>query len=438
MPHLNGSNTKNCNNSRDKRLMSDFKTTKVDVIVVGAGAAGLLAAGRAAEKGAKVLVLEKMRSEGRKLLITGKGRCNITNDASPAEFIKHVFPDGRFLRNAFSQFYSKDIISLLKKYGVESTLERGGRYFPASNKSPDVLRALLKWVNELGVEIRCGQRVEKLLTENGAIKGVHSNGIVLKASKVILATGGKSYPATGSTGDGYELAQSVGHTVEKPIPALVPLETRGNLAQDLQGLNLKNVKAVIWVNGKKTGEAFGEMLFTHFGLSGPIILTLSRIAVAALQNQDKVEITVDLKPALDEQKLDNRLLRDLNEHGKKQLSNIFRNWLPASMIPVFIKELKLNPEKECHQVTSNERKQIRFLLKNLRFEVAKHRSFKEAIITAGGILTKEISPKTMESRLVKGLYFAGEIINLDAETGGYNLQIAWSTGWLAGNSASKK
>ncbi len=407
-----------------------------DVIVVGAGAAGLLAAGRAAEQGARVLILEKMRSEGRKLLITGKGRCNITNDASPAEFIKHVFPDGRFLRNAFSQFYAKDIISLLQKYGVESTLERGGRYFPESNKSLDVLRALLKWVNELNVEIRCGQRVEKLLTENEMVKGVQSNGIIFKTPKVILATGGKSYPATGSTGDGYELAKSAGHTVEKPIPALVPLETKGNLAQKLQGLNLKNVKAVVWVNGKKTGEAFGEMLFTHFGLSGPIILTLSRIAVAALQNNDKVEITVDLKPALDEQKLDNRLLRDLNEHGKKQLVNIFRNWLPASMIPVFIEELKLDPEKECHQVSSNERKQIRYMMKNLRFEVTKHRSFKEAIITAGGIPTKEIAPKTMESRLVKGLYFAGEIIDLDAETGGYNLQIAWSTGWLAGNSAS--
>jgi predicted Rossmann fold flavoprotein len=418
--------------------MSDFEATKVDVIVVGAGPAGLLAGGRAAENGAQVLILEKMRSEGRKLLITGKGRCNITNDASPTEFIKHVFPEGRFLRNAFSQFYSKDIINLLEKYGVESVLERGGRYFPASNKSLDVLQALLKWVNELNVEIKTGQRVEKLLTANGAVQGVQSNGEIFTAAKVILTTGGKSYPATGSSGDGYELAQSVGHTVEKPIPALVPLETKGNLAQNLQGLNLKNVKAVVWVNGKKAGEAFGEMLFTHFGLSGPIILTLSRIAVAALQNNDKVEITVDLKPALDEQKLDNRLLRDLNEHGKKQLSNIFRNWLPSSMIPVFIEELKLDLEKAGHQVTSKERKQIRYLMKNLRFEVTKHRSFKEAIITAGGIPTKEIAPKTMESRLVKGLYFAGEIIDLDAETGGYNLQIAWSTGWLAGNSASAK
>lgn len=407
-----------------------------DVIVAGAGPAGLLAAGSAGLQGARVLLLEKMRSEGRKLLITGKGRCNITNDASPAEFIKHVFPDGRFLRNAFSQFYSHHIIDLLEKHGVESTLERGGRYFPACNKSMDVLKGLLKWVHTQNVEISCGQRVEELLVEDGSIRGVKTSGGTYQAPRVVLATGGKSYPATGSTGDGYELAKSVGHTVVRPIPALVPLETQGDLAQRLQGLNLKNVKAVVWVDGKKAGEAFGEMLFTHFGLSGPIILTLSRIAVAALQQNSRVEVTVDLKPALDEQKLDNRLLRDLNEHGKKQLSNIFRNWLPASMIPVFIDELKLDPEKMCHQVSSAERKQIRHMMKNLRFEVVRHRTFREAIITAGGIPTSEISPKTMESRIVKGLYFAGELIDLDAETGGYNLQIAWSTGWLAGKAAT--
>jgi hypothetical protein len=409
-----------------------------DIIVVGAGPAGLLAAGRAAELGVKVLILEKMRSEGRKLLITGKGRCNITNAAPIGEFITHVFPNGKFLRNAFSQYFSKDILQLLGKYGLESVLERGGRYFPATDKSLDVLRALLKWANEVGVEIRCGQRVEKLVIENNQVTGVKANGEYLAAQKVILATGGKSYPATGSTGDGYELARQVGHTIEKPIPALVPLETKGSLAQKLQGLNLKNVKAIIWVDNKKTGEVFGEMIFTHFGMSGPIILTLSRIAVSALQNNKKVEITIDLKPALDEQKLDARLIRDLNEHGKKQISNIFREWLPASMIPVFIEELQLDPEKECHQVTGNERKQIRNLMKNLRFEVSHNRSFKEAIITAGGVITSEISPKTMESKLISGLYFAGEMIDLDAETGGYNLQIAYSTGWLAGNSAGSK
>ena len=409
-----------------------------DVIIVGAGPAGLLAAGRAADLGGKVLVLEKMRTEGRKLLITGKGRCNITNNAEIGEFITHVFPNGKFLRNAFSQFYSKDIIELLEKYGVEVTLERGGRYFPTSNKSLDILRALLKWVNDLGVEIKTGNRVEKIVVEDGTVKGVRANGSIFLSEKVILATGGKSYPATGSTGDGYDLARQVGHKIEKPIPALVPLETKGSVAQKLQGLNLKNVKAVVWVNGKKTGEAFGEMICTHFGLSGPIILTLSRIVVRALQNDDKVEITVDLKPALDEQKLDKRLQRDLNEFGKKQLVNIFRNWLPASMIPVFIELLELDPAKECHQISGKERKQIRHLLKNMRFEISHNRSFKEAIITAGGVLTNEIRPKTMESKIVSGLYFAGEMIDLDAETGGYNLQIAYSTGWLAGNSCFEK
>lgn len=409
-----------------------------DVIVVGAGPAGLLAAGRAAELGAKVLLIEKMRQEGRKLLITGKGRCNITNDAPISEFIKHVYPNGRFLRNAFAQYYSKDILALLERYGVESTLERGGRYFPASNKSSDVLKAFLKWVRELKVEILCGQKVEELIVEEGIIKALKANGQTFFANRVIIATGGKSYPATGSNGDGYELVKAVGHNIEKAIPALVPIETAGNTAQKLQGLNLKNVKAIVWVNNKKAGEAFGEMIFTHFGLSGPIILTLSRIVVAELQKQSKVEVTVDLKPALDEVKLDNRLIRDLNEHGKKKVGNIFRNWLPASMIPVFIDLLELDTEKECHQVSSNERKQIKNKLKNLRFTVTKNRSFKEAIITAGGIPTNEISSKTMESKIVKGLYFAGEIIDVDAETGGYNLQIAYSTGWVAGNASMKK
>jgi len=405
-----------------------------DVIIVGAGPAGLIAAGRAAELGAKVLVLEKMRQEGRKLMITGKGRCNITNSAEIGEFITHVFPKGKFLRNAFSQYFSTDIIELLERYGVDITLERGGRYFPTNNKAPDVLKAILKWVNELGVEIYTDYRVEKILVENGEVKGLQANGKRFETPNVIIATGGKSYPATGSTGDGYELARRVGHKINKVIPALVPVETQGQIAKRLQGLNLKNVKAVVWVNGKKQGEAFGEMIFTHFGLSGPIILTLSRIMVTELQNGNKVEVSIDLKPALDEQKLDNRLIRDLNEHGKKRLANIFRLWLPASMVPVFIDELGLDPNKECHQVSSKERKQIRHLMKNFKLKVSHHRSFKEAIITAGGISTDEIRPKSMESKLVKGLYFAGEVIDLDAETGGYNLQIAYSTGWLAGNS----
>lgn len=405
-----------------------------DVIVVGAGPAGLLAAGSAAEHGAQVLVLEKMRQPGRKLLITGKGRCNITNDSDPGEFIKHVFPKGRFLRSAFGHFFSQDILKLLHDKGVETTLERGGRYFPTSNKSADVLAALLSWVAERKVEIRCGERVEKLLTESGSLKGVQSNGKEIRAPKVILAMGGKSYPATGSNGEGYELARQAGHTIVPVRPSLVPLEAEGNVAPGLQGLTLKNVQATLWIDDKKAGEEFGEMLFTHFGLSGPIILTLSRMVVDELHKNRKVELSIDLKPALDEQKLDARLLRDLNEAGKKRISNLFRAWLPSSMIPVFIEILGIDPEKKGHQLSAKERKEIRKLMKDFRFLISGHRSFKEAIITAGGVATHEIYPKTMESKIVSGLYFAGEMIDLDAETGGYNLQIAYSTGWLAGKS----
>ncbi len=405
-----------------------------DLIVIGAGPAGLLAAGRAAELGKKVLVLEKMRQEGRKLLITGKGQCNITNDAPIGEFIKHVYPNGRFLKHAFSSFYNKDILSLLNQYGVHTSLERGGRYFPTSRESADVLAALLQWVKEKGASIQCGMRVEQILTEQKRVSGLKANGQLFHCQKIVLASGGKSYPATGSNGEGYQLAQALGHTIEKARPALVPLETTADIAPQLQGLNLKNVQANVWINGKKAGDAFGEMIFTHFGLSGPIILTLSRIAVAALQQKDKVEVSIDLKPGLDDIKLDKRLIRDLNDHGKKKLVNILKYWLPMSMVPVFIKLLGFDPEKECHQVNSKERKKIRYLLKNLVFTISNHRSFKEAIITSGGIITQEIKAKSMESKIIGGLYFAGEIIDVDAETGGYNLQIAYSTGWLAGQS----
>ncbi len=407
-----------------------------DVIVVGAGPAGLLAAGSAAGQGNRVLVLEKMRQAGRKLLITGKGRCNITNDTDPADFIKYVYPNGRFLRSAFGHFFSGEILELLHQYGVETTLERGGRYFPSSNKAADVLSALLTWVDELNVEIQCGERVEKLLIEGQSMKGVQSNGRNINAGKVILATGGKSYSATGSNGDGYELARLAGHSLSRVRPSLVPLETAGNIAPKLQGLTLKNVRATVWVDNKKRGEDFGEMIFTHFGLSGPIILTLSRIVVDALHQGSKVEISLDLKPALDDQKLDARLLRDLDEFGKKRVSNLFRNWLPSSMIPVFIENAEIDPDKEAHQLSSKERNRIRMIMKDFRFTVSGHRSFKEAIITAGGIPTNEISPKTMESKLVSGLFFAGEMIDLDAKTGGFNLQIAYSTGWLAGKSSA--
>lgn len=405
-----------------------------DVIIVGAGAAGLLAAGRAAELGAKILILEKMNGPGKKLSITGKGRCNITNEASISEFIKHVYPNGKFLKSVFSKFYNQDIINLLTNLGVNITLERGGRYFPTSNKASDILNALLKWLQSENITFLYNYKVEKLLINNNEVEGVKANGKDFNANNVILATGGKSYPATGSTGDGYILAQQASHSISEVYPALVPLETDGTITKQLQGLNLKNVTAVLWLNGKKIKEEFGEVHLTSYGLSGPIILTLSRLVVQELQKKHDVEITIDLKPALDDQKLDLRLQRDLNANGKKKLENVFKLWLPAKLIPVFFSILNLNPEKECHQVSAKERKQIRNLMKSFTFKITKHRSYNEAIITAGGIRTNEISQKTMESKLCKGLYFAGEIIDLDAETGGYNLQIAFSTGWLAGNS----
>ncbi|MDZ7741612.1 MAG: NAD(P)/FAD-dependent oxidoreductase [Bacteroidota bacterium] len=409
---------------------------KWDIIVVGAGAAGLLAAGSAAKAGAKVLLLEKMQSEGRKLLITGKGRCNITNKDALKDFIKHIHPDGRFLWNAFSAFFAEEILDLLQKNGLETKLERGGRYFPASDRSGDVLQALLKWIHDLGVEVACRQKVEKIFIKDGKINGLQANGKDLHTTRIILATGGRSYPATGSNGEGLKLAQTLGHKVVKTRPALVPLEANSNLPARMEGLLLKNVKAVLWIDGKKAAEEFGEMVFTDYGLSGPIILSLSRKAVDALQEKKKTEIIIDLKPALDDKKLDRRLLRDLDENGKKKIANVFPKWLPSAMVKPMMDYLRIDPDKECHQITSEERKKIRYHFKNLGFTISGNRPFKEAIITAGGIHTKEISPKTMESKIIRGLYLAGEILDVDADTGGYNLQIAFSTGWLAGKSAA--
>lgn len=412
-----------------------------DVIVIGAGVAGLIAAGRAAALGANVLVVEKMRRPGIKLLITGKGRCNITNSDSIEDFMKNVHPNGRFLKHALYNFFYKDIINLLNNYGVETVVERGGRVFPVSNKSVDILNALLSNAKKHSAAFQYDCNVTKLLFNKSSVTGVEiiepGQKKQISANAVIICTGGKSYPATGSTGDGYILAKSVGHTIELPFPALVPIVTKGNLAGQLQGLALKNVNATVWINGKKQTEAFGEMLFTHFGISGPIILTLSRFIVKELINNSKIDISIDLKPALDNPKLDKRLLRDLNEYGKKQIDNIFKLWLPAKLVPLFIKKCGIDPTKEGHQITGQERNKIKSLMKDLRFEVIGNRPFKEAIITAGGIKTKEIDPKTMQSKLAKNLYFAGEVIDVDANTGGYNLQIAYSTGWLAGESCVK-
>ena len=413
---------------------------KYDVVVIGAGASGILAAISAASQGAKVLIVEKMSREGRKMLISGKGRCNITNTDYKSDFFKKVHPRGKFLKHAFGVFFSDDIIKLLEDNGLKTKIERGGRLFPESDNAADVVNTFLKILKQKNVEIKKNCRLQEIITENNAAKGVvvqtDNKKEKISADNVILCTGGKSYPATGSTGDGYTIAKKSGHTIVPVRPSLVPLETSGDTAKELQGLSLKNVNASIWINGKKQKSEFGEMMFAHFGLTGPIILTLSRDVVDAFQNDYKVEISIDLKPALDEQKLDGRLQRELNENGKKQIRNVMKNLLPSKLIPVILSKSDIDEFKECHQISGKERKKIKTLLKDLRFEISGYRSFKEAIITAGGIELNDIDSKTMMSKLIKNLYFAGEIIDLDAETGGYNFQVAFSTGWLAGMSAS--
>jgi len=426
----------------------------MDVIVIGAGPAGLMAAGQAAATGANTLLLEKMGQPGRKLRITGKGRCNITNIAPIENFIQHFHPNGRFLYSAFSRFFSEDLISFLNELGVATNTERGGRVFPISNDAQEIVDALSRWAQGQGAIIQTHTKAEKLLVKADQIVGVEAyrytanqgkkstfeaaSSRVYNARRVILATGGVSYPGTGSTGDGYRLAKSVGHKIVPIRPALVPLESGGDIALRLKGLSLRNVNVSMWVEGEKQAEAFGEMLFTHFGLSGPIILTLSRKVVDALYQHRQVTLSIDLKPALDDAKLDARLLRDIDAHGKQYFQTLLQGLLPKKLIPVCIDLTGIPPDKRAHQITSDERGKLRTWLKDFRFQIKGHRSFNQAIITAGGIDLQEVDPRTMASRLIDGLYFAGEVLDIDADTGGFNLQAAFSTGWLAGRSAASK
>jgi predicted Rossmann fold flavoprotein len=423
------------------------------LIVVGGGAAGLMAAGQAAAQGADVLLLEKMNRLGLKLRITGKGRCNLTNIAPVSDFIDHFGPNGRFLRQAFAQFFTNDLTSFFENLGVATIVERGGRVFPASESAHDIADALLQWAHTCGVKIETGLRVTRLLTDQGRVIGIeasasprHRGGMspgeeanihTYRADHVIIATGGASYPATGSTGDGYWLAQSAGHTITPVRPALVPLETAGDVAGKLQGLSLRNVSVALILNGKKKRQDMGEMLFTHFGVSGPLILSLSRQAVDALGMHSHVELSFDLKPALDDQKLDARILRDLNAHGKQKFGTFLKGLLPRKLIPVCVELAEIPAEKVANQITGMERRRLRQWLKDFRLEVSGYRPFTEAIITAGGVNTREVDPSTMASRRVKGLFFAGEILDIEADTGGYNLQAAFSTGYVAGRHAAQ-
>ncbi|MBN1503631.1 MAG: NAD(P)/FAD-dependent oxidoreductase [Candidatus Eisenbacteria bacterium] len=409
------------------------------VIVVGAGASGLVAAGRAAEAGAETLLLEKMKRPGMKLAITGSGRCNLTNVSPLPEFIEHFGPNGRFLRQAFSQFSAPQLVDFLKSRGLPTVTERGGRVFPASGRAEDVVEALSRWVAERGATLRNASPVRRLLVDGSRVVGVSlPRGREYRADAVVLATGGASYPATGSTGDGYELVRSAGHTVVPIRPALVPVETAGRTARNLQGLSLKNVTLSVWVDEKKRARAFGEMLFTHFGLSGPIVLALSRTMVDALRSGENVSVSIDLKPALDDHELEARLLRDLRSHGRQRFGTLLKGLLPAKLVPLCAESVAVPRDKLCHQLTALERKRLRLWLKDLRLEVTGHRPFEEAIITAGGVDIREVDPRTMASRLVDGLYLTGELLDVDGDTGGYNLQAAFSTGWVAGRAAAMR
>lgn len=390
-----------------------------------------MAAGSAAQSGADVTLAEKNEKSGKKLYITGKGRCNVTNACAPMEFLEKVVSGNKFLMSAINAFSPQDTIDFLQKNGLKTVIERGNRVFPASGKSSDVISALTAYALNSGAEILTCSCVESIgkLTDKEGFSAVVS-GKEYEFDKVVIATGGVSYPSTGSTGDGYRFAEKFGHSVTEPKPSLVPLTVAENYVKRLEGLSLKNVGVSAYFQGRKIFDEQGEMLFTSNGVSGPLILSLS--ARISRMDQKAVGISVDLKPALAEEMLDNRLLRDFSEAINKQFKNALDGLLPKSLIPVIVELSGISPEQKVHQITKENRKNLVNLIKNLKFSVIGNGGFNQAVITSGGVSLKEINPKTMESKLVKGLYFAGEVLDLDALTGGYNIQIALSTGRAAG------
>jgi len=402
------------------------------VIVIGGGAAGLMAAGQAAACGRKVVVLEKMAQPGRKIGITGKGRCNLTNIAELPDFIQHFGTNGRFLHQAFSRFFAPDLIAFFEGIGLPLSTERGGRVFPTCGRALEVRKVLLQWLERQRVEIRCRAAVDALLIEGQRIRGVICEKKAVEGGKVILATGGASYPRTGSTGDGYRLAAQAGHNIIPIRPALVPLETAGDLAKRMAGLSLKNVEAKLFIDGKRQSQAFGELNFTGYGLSGPLVLTFSSLAVDSLRAGRKVVLALDLKPALTEAQLELRLQRDFCGRAGEPAASVLRALLPREMVQVCLETNGIDPKKPTGEISNQERQALRTWLKDFRLTVTGHRSFDEAIVTAGGVDLREIDPRTMESRMTRGLFIAGELLDLHADTGGYNLQAAFSTGWLAG------
>ncbi len=418
------------------------------IVIIGGGPAGMMAAisAKEANQEAEVIILEKMERLGRKLLITGKGRCNITSSLNISDFIKNVPGNGMFLYSAFNKYTNEDIIKFLEDKGVKVKEERGNRIFPASDKSQDVLDAFISRLKELKVKIKTNVEVIRIEKGNNEVKGVtyinNNKEEYMEADKIILATGGKSYSSTGSTGDGYKIAQELGHTITKIRPSLVPMETyEKSLCKELQGLSLKNVgiKIIDIKNNKEIYNDFGEMLFTHFGVSGPTILSASAHILRykdaeKLLNEKQIKLFIDLKPALSMEKLDIRIRKDFEEVKNKQFQNSLDKLLPKKMINPIIALSEINPTKKVNEVTKEERLRIVNLLKNFQVTLKNFRDIEDAIITAGGISIKEINPSTMESKIIKNLYFAGEIIDVDAYTGGFNLQIAYSTGYVAGGS----
>lgn len=403
------------------------------IIVVGAGPAGMMAAIRAAENGANVTLLEKMKKPGRKMMITGKGRCNITNAADVPEIIRNIHGNGAFLNSSMRTFDNQDVMEFFRQQGVPVKVERGNRVFPVSDKAQDAVDAMVQRLHELGVKIELEMPVADILTQDGRVAGVRTkSGAHYKADAVILAVGGASYPGTGSTGDGYEMAKKLGHTIVPLRPSLVPLETEEEWVKDLQGLSLRNVRVTLLANNEKVQEMFGEMMFTHFGVTGPIILSLSRKAAECLAAGKYVELEINLKPALTPEKLDARIQRDFDKYIRKSLKNGLVDLLPHKMIEPLLDYAFLDPDRPVNQVTSAERHRLVEVLQHLILIVTKTRPFSEAIVTAGGVSVREINPKTMESKLVPGLYFAGEVTDVDAYTGGYNLQAAFSMGNAAG------
>lgn len=408
---------------------------KQKVIVIGGGPAGMMAAITAAKNKNDVTLIEKMRTVGRKLSITGKGRCNITNHIDISDFIKNIPGNGKFLYSVFHQFTNKDLIQYFNKLGVATKVERGERVFPVSDDAMEVVNALKKELEKNGVKVLVNSEIKNIIVENNQVKGLEVNGNIMECEKIILATGGKSYPMTGSDGSGYEIVRKLGHTIVEPKGSLIPMEVYENY--DLQGLSLKNVAIKVLDNQKEVYNDFGEMLFTHFGISGPIILSASshilRIKSAEEKMKNKqISIILDLKPGLTEEKLNQRIQRDFEKYTRKQLKNSLNDLLPAKMIPEIINISKINPEKQVDQITKEERERLVNSLKQFKLTIKKFRPIEEAIVTAGGINIKEINSTTMESKIVAGVYFAGEIIDVDAYTGGFNLQIAFSTGYVAG------